>query len=102
MTGREWERSTEKETESGHCSLLRRFRILFKTWETERERETKREKEREREREREGERERKRERERETYTEQPETIRTMQQACTHVKHANNRARECLLSAAAGA
>ena len=77
----------------------------------ERERETKREKERreggERERERERrERERKREREREregeTYTEQPETIRTMQQACTHVKHANNRARECLLSAAAGA
>ena len=53
LTGREWERSTEKETESGHCSLLRRFRILFKTWETERERETKREKERERERERE-------------------------------------------------
>ena len=62
LTGREWERSTEKETESGHCSLLRRFRILFKTWETERERETKREKEREREREREREKERERER----------------------------------------
>ena len=74
MTGREWERSTEKETESGHCSLLRRFRILFKTWETERERETKREKERERERER--------EREGETYTEQPETIRVQREHST--------------------
>ena len=67
----EWERSTEKEKESGHCSRLRCFRILFKTWETERERETKREKERERgregERERERERERKREKERDLY-----------------------------------
>ena len=60
--------------------------------ERKRGREGERERERERKREREKEREREREREGETYTEQPETIRTMQQACTHVKHANNRAR----------